>query len=101
MLTLNDKELLVVRAILRAHLAPNTKVSVFGSRASGKAKPWSDLDLMIDAQMPLPIELLAALAEAFEESELPWKVDLVDRQTVDCSFAEVIAQSQVELTLSE
>ena len=101
MLALSDKELSVVRAILRAHLAPDTLVSVFGSRATAKAKPWSDLDLDIEAPEPLPLSLLAALAEAFSESDLPWKVDLVDWQTVDCKFAEGIAQSLVPLPLMD
>jgi uncharacterized protein len=97
LLALSDKELSVVSAVLRAHLPDDVQVHVFGSRASGKPKPWSDLDLVLDGPAPLPLSLVARLAEAFEESELPWKVDLVDRQTVSDGFGRLIDQSKVAL----
>ncbi len=85
----------VVAAILRDILPRDVTVHVFGSRASGRAKAWSDLDLMLEGPGPLPLSLVAALAEAFEESELPWKVDLVDRKTVSEGFGRLIDQSKV------
>ena len=75
------EELAIVRGILARHLPPAVDVLVFGSRAGGKPKPWSDLDLALAGECPLPLALMADLAEAFDESALPWKVDLVDRAT--------------------
>ena len=94
-LTLTDREFTVVNAILRAHLPHNVTVHGFGSRACGRAKVWSDLDLVLEAPAPLPLSLVATLAEAFEESELPWKVDIVDRKTVSDGFGRIIDQSKV------
>lgn len=94
-LALSDKELAVVNAILRAHLPNDVTVHAFGSRACGRAKAWSDLDLVLEATAPLPLSLVATLAEAFEESELPWKVDIVDRKTVNDGFGRIIDQSKV------
>jgi len=68
----------LVQAILRAHLPPAAKVWVFGSRATGKARRGSDLDLAIDMGCPLPPALESALHFAFEASNLPWTVDIVD-----------------------
>ena len=96
-LALTDRELSVVNAILRAHLPNSVKVHVFGSRARGPAKAWSDLDLVLEAPAPLSLELFATLAEAFEESELPWKVDIVDRKAVSDGFGRLIDQSKVAL----
>ncbi|MCX8097526.1 MAG: nucleotidyltransferase domain-containing protein, partial [Casimicrobiaceae bacterium] len=45
---LSPNELAEVRAILAAHLPPGARVAVFGSRASGRARPFSDLDLLIE-----------------------------------------------------
>lgn len=89
-LSLTNNELAIVRQILRVQLPAKASVDAFGSRVTGKAKPWSDLDLVIDAGFTLPLECLAALAEAFDESELPWKVDLVDRASISAEFAKLI-----------
>lgn len=59
---LNPHELDIVRAILRKHLAGH-KIVVFGSRATGKAKPFSDLDLAVMSNAPLSYSVQADLAE--------------------------------------
>jgi uncharacterized protein len=96
-LALTEAELAEVRGILTAHLPQGIRVRAFGSRARGGCKPWSDLDLELSGSGPLPIALLAQLAEAFEESTLPWKVDLVDRHYASDAFASVIDGSAVLL----
>ena len=80
----------IVRAILMQHLPPGTQVFVFGSRAGLSSKPMSDLDLSLEATSPLPLATLARLADDFDESPLPWKVDLVDRATVSEEFGKII-----------
>jgi predicted nucleotidyltransferase len=96
-LTLTLPELQTVRTILRRHLAPQFKVYVFGSRAGGHVKPWSDLDLCIDGDQPVPLSVLSALALDFDESDLLWKVDLVDRQTVSDEFGHIIDSKKIEI----
>ncbi len=96
-LALTSDELAQVRAILARYLPPGVRVSVFGSRARGTAKPWSDLDLALASPAPLPLSLLAEMAEAFDESPLPWKVDLVDRASVSEGFAAIIDAGAVPL----
>lgn len=94
---LTPGELAEVQAILAAHLPPGVAVGVFGSRAGGTPKPWSDLDLVLEGDGPLPLALLASLAEAFDESALPWKVDLVDRRAVSAAFGAIIDAGRREL----
>ncbi len=84
----------IVRAILHEHV-PQYEVWAFGSRVRGTAKPYSDLDLAILTDRPLPLETSAALREAFTESDLPWKVDLVDWATLDESFRKIIEHDKV------
>lgn len=96
-LALTDAELADVRAILARHLGPEVRVGVFGSRAGGTPKPWSDLDLVLEGPAPLSLATLAALAEAFDESGLPWKVDLVDRRTVSAAFGSIIDAGRIAL----
>lgn len=66
-----------VRRILAEHV-PECEVWVFGSRVHGTRKRFSDLDLALVSSQPLPPRRLALLAEAFAESDLPFKVDVID-----------------------
>lgn len=91
-----DTDLQTVLAILRKHL-PTREVVAFGSRVTGRAKRFSDLDLAILGDDPVPSSVLAALADEFDESPLPFKVDLVDWATTAESFRNVIRRDAVPL----
>jgi len=67
----------IVRRILDTHVQ-DREVWAFGSRAKRTAKEYSDLDLAILGDAPLDLAVSAALADDFAESELPFKVDIVD-----------------------
>lgn len=84
----------IVTEILRAQV-PERAVWAFGSRTTGRAKPYSDLDLVIIGDAPLGLSRMAALTEAFSESDLPWKVDVVDWATTSEAFRQVIAGDKV------
>jgi predicted nucleotidyltransferase len=51
---------------------PDREIRVFGSRATGTAKPHSDLDLVIMGDEPIPVMTLRKLRDAFDDSELPF-----------------------------
>ena len=70
---------------------------MFGSRAKWTTKDASDLDLAIDAGRPLTRAESNNLADAFEESDLPYKVDVVDMYTVSDTFRPYIEKERVEL----
>ncbi len=84
----------IVRNILQKQV-PQYEVWAFGSRAKWTAKDYSDLDLCIVSDKPLSFSLLGALAEDFSESDLPWKVDVVDWATTSESFRKIIARDKV------
>ena len=84
----------MVRDILRRRL-PRHEVWAFGSRATHKAKRYSDLDLAVIADAPLAASVLAALREDFSDSGLPWKVDVVDWATTSQTFRQIIAGEKV------
>jgi predicted nucleotidyltransferase len=87
-------ELAIVRTILR-RVVPQYEVWAFGSRAKGTQKQYSDLDLVFVGNSPLSLAVTAELAEAFSESDLPYKVDLVDWATTSASFRKIIEQGRV------
>ena len=86
---LEARYLRAVRAILRQHV-PDCEVWVFGSRVGSSSKRFSDLDLAVVSPSALPARRLALLANAFEESDLPIKVDVVDLQSTSASFRQRI-----------
>ena len=88
-LDLQPEYLGIVRDILRNHV-PDRKVLAFGSRATWSAKKYSDLDLAILGDDPLSLDVTSALSEEFEESDLPFKVDLVDWTLIDKAFRNII-----------
>ena len=88
-LGMHHREWDTVRAILKAHV-PEFEVWAFGSRAAGTAGAYSDLDLAIAGEGPLDSARRAALHEAFVESDLPWKVDLVDWVSVGERFRQAV-----------
>ena len=98
-LDLQDDHAAIVRAILREHLPAGAEVYVFGSRAHGGARRYSDLDLALEWDRPLGLELIGAIAEALSESDLPYKVDLLDLATVEPGFRARIAADFVPLPL--
>nr|WP_228518410.1 MULTISPECIES: nucleotidyltransferase domain-containing protein [unclassified Gluconobacter] len=78
-------------------IVPDREVRAFGSRVTGKAKPFSDLDLAVMGDGPLPLETRARLEEAFSESDLPWKVDILDQALADTFFNKNVMHSSVQI----
>jgi predicted nucleotidyltransferase len=91
----------IVVGILREHVPAITIVYVFGSRARGTTRRTSDLDLAIDAGGPLTRTQASDLADAFEDSDLPYKVDIVDLHQVRQAFHDLIVRDMEPLDLTE
>jgi type I restriction enzyme S subunit len=88
----------IVRDILARH-AEGFDVWAFGSRARGRAKPHSDLDLAFVGAHTMSLQQRAQLTDAFAESDLPWRVDIVDWADTDESFRRIIERDKVVLPL--
>ena len=86
----------IVRSILQTHV-PQYDVWAFGSRAKWTAKPYSDLDLVVITDQPLSLAVNAALSDAFAESDLPWRVDVVDWATTSESFRKIIEREKIKV----
>ncbi|MSR85666.1 nucleotidyltransferase domain-containing protein [Candidatus Uhrbacteria bacterium] len=92
MVDLKPRHLTVVKKILQVHI-PHKTVWLFGSRATGKTHPASDIDLAIIDEQPLDPKILGDLQYAFEESSLPYRVDLVDWATAQPNFRAIMEQN--------
>lgn len=60
----------------------------YGSRVKGEAGKYSDLDLCY--QENIPISVISQIREDFEESNLPFNVDLVNWKHMRPKFQELI-----------
>lgn len=85
---------LEVRQIL-GEQAPQWEVWAFGSRARYTAKPYSDLDLALITDAPLSLAAMANIQSAFEASDLPIRVDIVDWASTSEAFRKIIAHDKV------
>lgn len=78
---LPDQTLATLHAILASCPAVE-KAVIYGSRAKGNYKPGSDIDLTLIGPA-LTQDMLAQLAGQFEESAIPYQVDLSIQDSID------------------
>ncbi|NUN13131.1 MAG: nucleotidyltransferase domain-containing protein [Myxococcales bacterium] len=90
MIDLASRDLATVRKIL-LHRVPQREVRIFGSRVKGTARRFSDLDLVILGETPIDADVLRLLREDFEESDLPFRVDVLDGCRLPSEFHRVLA----------
>lgn len=96
MIDLDDRSLQQVREILGQHL-PGLEVRLFGSRVRGTARKFSDIDLVVVGASAVPEQTLTGLRDAFANSDLPYKVDVLDWQAITPEFQKVIEEQGFEL----
>ena len=90
MCKISPVDLEMVKKILKTHV-PGCKVRAFGSRVNGGgARKYSDLDLVIIGKKKLSARSLADLKDAFQESDLPFRVDVLDWHRISAGFKEII-----------
>ncbi len=73
------------------------QVWIFGSRARGDHKTFSDIDLLFSFPEKAPAGLLGLISEALEESRLPFKVDLVNESELADSYREGVLDERQAL----
>ena len=95
-LELTPAETKTVVSLLTRYLS-GTEVWAFGSRTNGNATRTSDLDLVAFTDTE-QAGLIQSAREAFEASDLRFRVDLLEWQEVPESFREEIRRRHVVLT---
>lgn len=92
MIDVSPFQMETVTGILRRHV-PDCEVRAFGSRATWTAKDYSDLDLAVVGKEKLSSKILFALKEDFQESNLPFRVDVLDWNSISKEFRKVIEKN--------
>jgi predicted nucleotidyltransferase len=89
MISVSENELKIINDII-SKLAVDCDVLVFGSRYYMKAKKYSDLDLAFVGNEKLGLKRRFQLEDAFSESDLPYRVDVLDYNTLSPEFRAII-----------
>ncbi|TVQ74004.1 MAG: nucleotidyltransferase domain-containing protein [Balneolaceae bacterium] len=89
MIDVSPEHMEIIRDILRKRV-PECEVRAYGSRVSGKSRHYSDLDLAVAGTEKLDRDTVRLLKEDFENSSLPFRVDVLDLHQIDESFRKII-----------
>jgi predicted nucleotidyltransferase len=85
----SPEALSAVLGTLAQHV-PDREVRVMGSRVTGQAKRFSDLDLVIMGDVPLDLITRGRLRDAFDDSSLPFAVDIIEWASASEAFRRII-----------
>ena len=72
---LSDRELFILRNVLKLYHSKIDTVGIFGSRANGEFKPYSDIDLVLFGN--LQEQDVARICTLLDESSLGLNIDVL------------------------
>ena len=95
---INPNHLKIVHDILHRKLPSGVTTWVFGSRATWTTKDSSDLDLALECVAgSLDHRVMIELEVAFEESTIPYAVDVVDLNDISDRFKKIVEGQMIQL----
>ena len=71
---------------------------LFGSRATKKNKPGSDIDIALDNGKNIPYDTILSILVEIDDTTIPVKVDIVDLQSVQEDFKNDVLQEGIRWT---
>ena len=71
-------------------LFPDVKIYLYGSRARGTHREWSDIDLALDIGQPIERRCIQEARDILAESSIMYKIELVDLHRISEDFKNVI-----------
>lgn len=90
------------KTILKKNTDKNMIIWFFGSRVTAHSKPFSDLDIALQNtnNKLIPLKTIATIKADFIESDLPFKVDIIDYNSVFGIFKKNIDKNKIKISLS-
>jgi uncharacterized protein len=93
MIQIEKKHLEIVLQILRKY---PYQFYAYGSRVKGTAHQFSDLDLCY--QENIPISITRKIKEEFQESNLPFRVEVINWCRMSSEFQDLIKKDLIKIT---
>lgn len=98
MINLTNHQINLIKNIIYGFLdKPGVKIFAFGSRVNNTSQRYSDLDLVLKYKSKIPQKTYYQIMDAFEESDLPFRVDLLDWARISPKFRNNIENECIEL----
>lgn len=95
---LDQKTTNIIKQIIRRYLPdPSYKSFIFGSRATDTNRQFSDIDLGILGPKPLSPKEYILIKDDLNESDIVYKVDLVDFSSVSNKFKQIALNNIINL----
>jgi predicted nucleotidyltransferase len=91
---LDEKIKQKIIAVISA-LIPDAKIYLFGSRARGTNADRADIDIALDAGTQLPISDVDEVKSMLRESNIMYKIDVVDLYQVSDLMKQEILRERV------
>lgn len=98
MIQLSKNQFLEILSIIDKYFS-DAEIWFFGSRISGDAKKYSDLDILIKGKEKISDATMFYVRSEFAESNLPFTIDLVDWNNTTENFRELIFKNAVSKNL--
>ena len=96
MIAVSPSEMEIIQSIIKKH-TPDCDVLAFGSRLKWTHNDASDLDLAIKGSEKLPAKTIFNMKEDFMESDIPFKVDVLDYHRISDAFRGIIDGGNVRI----
>lgn len=95
MIDLEQKYIDFIKNIIKKELT-NYKLYIFGSRVKNTAKKFSDIDIAIES-VELTEIIKSRLESLFENSTIPYEVDIINLDSISETFKNIIKDDLVEI----
>lgn len=95
MFDLEDKYIIFLKEVISKYL-DNFDLYLYGSRAKGCARKYSDIDIALSSEQLTP-EIKSKIEFELEDSTLPYKVDLIDLNDITDKFKNLIKETMLKL----
>ena len=69
----------------------------YGSRVKGDFTVSSDLDILLKSDKPVDYVVIAVIEQKFNESKLPYRVNITDYNVIDKYFFDLIKKDLVKI----
>ena len=76
-------------------LFPSAEIYLFGSRARGTHSQWSDIDIALKENEKISRYAIAEAVSMLEASNMPYKIDIVDFNSVTSDMRESIEDERI------
>ncbi len=96
MIDLEEKDLDALKKIISDNIN-NCRVYIFGSRVKNTSWKYSDIDLLVAGEKSITPAERMNLNEAFDESDITVRVDIVDIHELSSEFRQLVEKEAVLL----